>query len=128
MLYMQQKYQKAYTFQAEYEANIKKLPATSRIWEDFYVIQMILSFHFGNLDKVLESYSGLPLQLQQNGTFLYFRGMAYANKIGTSPDYEVNRQYAMEALSALVGAEESGFELPEGIKEWIQQITGVVYD
>ena len=54
--------------------------------------------------------------------------MAYANKIGTSPDYEVNRQYAMEALSALVGAEESGFELPEGLKEWIQQITGVVYD
>lgn len=128
MLYMQQKYQEAYAFQNDYKSQIKRLPPTSRIWEDFYSIGMILSLHLGNIDAVLDSYSELPLQLQQNGIFLYFRGMAYAEKIGTSPDYEMNKEYAMEALSSLVGAEEKGFELPEGIKEWIQQITGAVYE
>lgn len=122
ILMQRNQYQKAVTFQQEYEARIQGLPSSSSVLKYFRLYQMTLALYANDLDSVLQTYRKLPVELQQQGDFLFLCGLAYVQRMSASADEGANRVYAQTAFSYFSKADGAGFELPEDIKNWMWQV------
>lgn len=95
---------------------------TAETYNDWYYYYLLITNSLNKPGEALYAYFRLGDEDKKASVPLFIYGLSNAKLIGSSPDYEENQQFAINAYNGYIAAREAGYALPEQIVEWLQKI------
>lgn len=95
----------------------------SSTYNNFYYRFGFVANKLKESDLALYAFNSMSNEAQHDADVYYEKGYAYANLIGTSPDYETNAQFSNSAWENFELANSLGYELPENLIKWLKSIS-----
>lgn len=95
-------------------------------YNSFYLAYAYFLNYYNKPSIALYALDSLSEETQNDSRVFYQRGLAYAKLIGTSYDYEKNEEYGIKAWENFLTAQVLGFELPENLIKWLENISASI--